>query len=128
MSTFDGYFQAALNTPYWLVAIGVCLACGYAIRRLRPEWKEAIPLICLLVAAILTMFLAPPAPITAVAWRWRLLNFSIGAVLGLIAWLAHKLLLKKLEAKYPWIKDFLDGMDGTDFLAKKDVPPDPPKP
>lgn len=124
------WVQDAYSWPSWAIAAALVLAFGYCLRAWVAFPNQAIPLVCLLMGGIFTELLAPGAPQSFDAHRWRALNFAIGAVVGLLAWLLHKYVLKKIEDKLPWVKDILGGIDDskTEFLTRQQAGVPQPSP
>jgi hypothetical protein len=122
MNEIKSYIESAQNLPGWALSALFVIAVGYVLRRIKSFPNEAIPTICLLLGSILTLLLAPPAPAAYKAFQWRLVNFIIGGVIGLLAWLFHNQILKRLEDKFPFLKNMFTGGEATE--AGK---PEPPK-
>ena len=122
MNEITSYIKQAQNMPGWALAALFVIALGYVLRRIKSFPNDGIPAICLLVGAILTLLLAPPAPAEFKAFQWRLTNFIIGGVVGLLGWQLHAQILKRLEDKFPFLKNLLAGADETNPPTSNDNP------
>lgn len=104
--------------PLALVAL-FSLIAGYVIRRTDMIANRRIP-------AVLMLFGAIAYPLM----KYGLTPFVLkGAIIGAGVWLFHKLILSKLEDKFPILRKILAGENGGDdttFVSKpKDTTPQP---
>lgn len=111
--TIKQYVEAAYTLPGWALSWLLCIVFGYVLRRIKSYPNGGIPLTCVFLGSILTMLLAPPSPIEFGATRWRTTNLVIGGLVGFAAWLSHRLVLNRIEDKFPTIKSLLDGNGQT---------------
>lgn len=102
-----------------------CVVVGYALRFIRPFPNQAIPVVVILWGAVAMLLLADARPTTMSPRIWTARNFSVGLIVGMLAWLLHKLVLARIE---DLIAKRFPGSNDTAFFNKTDVAPEPPKP
>ena len=102
-----------LNQLYGLPGIALvallCLAGGYALRLCKCFPNEAIPLVLVVLGAALLPLISDFRESALPLRIWLVRNVIVGALIGLSTWLFHKVILKRVEEKFPWIKAVLDG-------------------
>ena len=106
--------KGAQSLQSWQWAAIFTLIFGYLCRKMPERWlpNEAIPWMCIVVGALTTMYFAPPAPDDAYLVKvWRGVNMGIGIIVGFLVWLLHRFILKKIEDKFPWLKDVFDSSE-----------------
>ena len=101
----------ALNALYGLPGIALvalfCLLVGYALKLCKRFPNEGIPLVLVILGGallpLISDFRGSPLPLRI----WLVRNVLVGMLIGLCTWLAHKLIIKRIEAKIPWVAEFL---------------------
>jgi hypothetical protein len=73
------------------------IAVGYVLRCIKRFPNEGIPVVVILWAAVAMLFIADPRASTMPMRIWGARNLFVGLALGVIAWIAHKTVLSKLE-------------------------------
>ena len=107
---------------YALVALS-CIVLGYVLRALRFFPNQGIPLACVLWAMVLNPLLANGRTAADSPRVWLLKNILIGMIVGFLAWILHKLILRRFEDKIAGLAKFLG--DEADPAAA--APPSAPK-
>jgi hypothetical protein len=95
-----------LGAPTGALVLLSCIAFGYVLRFFRRFPNEAIPLAVILWGAAFFMLLAPERQNMALRF-WLARNFTIGLIIGFVAWLIHNKGLAILEDKVPFLKGLL---------------------
>lgn len=100
-----------LNHLYGLPGIALvalmCLLGGYFLKSQHWFPNQGIPTaLVILGAALLPLisdFRDSPLPLRV----WLVRNLVVGALVGLGTWAFHRLILKRIEDKIPWLGQFL---------------------
>ncbi len=104
------------KAPPLLLLFFFTIAFGYVLR--RSEWipNKRIPLLLFFFGAIVYPLM-----------RYGLTPFLVkGALISGGGWLFHKVILNRLEERYPWLKKALAGENGfeTEFVVKQTIKTD----
>lgn len=89
--------------PTGALTILVCIALGYALKFTPSFLNSRIPLVVWLAGGLFYCLSAPTGPSNplivqeAAPFSVRVRMFGIGVVLGIMAWLIHNQLLKRIE-------------------------------
>jgi len=122
MST-DSIFNELVKIQSWPtvgLVFALVIIVGYCLRFWKKFPNEAIPTVVILVGAVGMILISDGKPDDIPSRVWNTKNFIIGLIIGFIAWMAHNLVISKIE-------DFLS----TKFavvnkaLGPKDPPPPP---
>lgn len=133
------YLDKLEGLPAAALIFLACIALGYMLRFIKPFPNSAIPVVVILFGALSMLFLADARPTTMPARIWTVRNLLVGLIIGFAAWIAHKLILSRIEnligSKLPSTGDstfFAKAPDGTvkqiDSSPVKTVAPDPKTP
>lgn len=102
------------------LVFALVIIVGYCFRFWKSFPNEAIPAIVILTGAIGMMLLAEATPKDIAPRIWHTRNFIIGLTVGFVAWMAHALVVSKIE-------DFLaTKFQVVDRLLNKPLPPPTP--
>lgn len=105
------WLERLYSAPAIALVLAFCIVLGYVLRFFKCIPKEGIPMAVIFSGPAFFMFIASDNnDLTMRIWLGR--NLMFGIVLGFLAWVIHRTLLKPLEDKW------LNGKD--------DVPPPPP--
>lgn len=74
-----------------------CVVVGYALRFIKRFPNDGIPVVVILWGALAMLFIADPRATTMPARIWTARNVFVGLIIGMVAWLTHKMLLSKIE-------------------------------
>ena len=135
----DNYVQRAYTFQGWVWAAIWTFIIITIWRRLPRRvmfWKvsltfpnDALWFVSIFVSAVITMILAPPAVQSYNAHQWRLINIMLGGAIGFIVRLLYVVIIGKIEARFPAVKDALDGEDNFgDVQASASLQTPQPKP
>jgi hypothetical protein len=102
-----------------------CIIVGYVLRFIKRFPNDGIPVAVILWGALAMLVLADPRASTMPARVWTMRNLCIGLVIGMIAWLSHKIILAKIE---DFILSKFPGASNTSFFSKPDQSGQDPKP
>jgi hypothetical protein len=94
-----------MGLPAGVLVFGACIALGYAIKMTERIHNTAIPLVVMLAGVVLFALMAPTKLETEVLRIWLVKNVCVGWIIGFGAWMAHKLVLKKIEDKLGMFSD-----------------------
>ncbi len=100
METAENILSQLDKIQGWSVAalvLGCCIAVGYMLRVIKSFPNEAIPVVVILTGALSMLLLADPRPTAMSARIWTTRNFIVGLILGLTAWMGHKIIVSKIE-------------------------------
>lgn len=97
----------------------LCIVVGYVLRLIKSFPNNAIPLCCVILGAVFLPIIEEPCPAGTTLIAWRVRNVIIGMIIGCAAWLFHRLVLKRVEDKFPWLKNLLE----PDAPQDTEVPP-----
>lgn len=121
MEYFNDILTQVTNLgPEALVGIMV-IAIGYVLRPIKAVPNKAIPFACLVLGAVIYPLIAKPVPVSADLRHPLVRQVLEGLLIGLLAWLCHNLILKRLEDKLPWLKGVLDA-EGSEPPATTQQP------
>jgi len=114
------------GAPVWLLVVIFSLCVGYTLKWIKRFPNNLIPLPVVLGAALansILMSAVRPPGVAFLAWATR--QFIVGLVLGFVTWLLHHYVIKRIEARFPFVKDAISeaGLD-----TAPPFPLDPPKP
>lgn len=111
---------AWLNALYGMPAIAVvffsAIAFGYVWKVTPFISNRFIPAVVVLGSGVWLCLLATRQPDVPVR-VWLVRHFLLGIFVGLIAWIFHNRILKKIETQIPFLGKLLD--DGTDTNKSK---------
>lgn len=134
MTDFINWIQQALDyvagMPSLMLVFVGCVAIGYVLK-LSPWFpNSAIPLVVILSGLILNLMLCGAKPDTMVAIVWKTRHAVVGMIIGLMAWMFHLLILKRIE---PYLPTLVSKIPGLGWLTPTDNPDnsttkDPKKP
>jgi len=99
-----------------LICFG-CIVLGYILRFIKKFPNDGIPVAVILFGSAMMLFLADPRPTAMPARIWSVRNLLVGAIIGFVAWMLHKVVLSKIEEYIA--KKFPDLNDTTFFTNKK---------
>jgi hypothetical protein len=98
-----------------------CIVVGYALKFVKSFPNNAIPLVVIMWGAVAMLFLADPRPTTMSPRIWTARNFSVGLLIGALAWGIHYWALSYLET---WIKGLLPRAKPVDTPPEQDKTPE----
>lgn len=98
LETLINYLQKLAGLPAAALTVAVCIVTGYVLKCLKKFPNEAIPVIVILMGGVLYPLIAD-ANNTWTLRVWIVRNAGIGLVFGLVAWLIHNQILKRIESK-----------------------------
>ena len=107
-----------------LVAL-TCIVLGYVLRLVRKFPNEGIPLACILWGMVCNPLVADPASAGQSIRIWIVRNILVGAIVGAVSWLSHKLILSKLESRIPILGGLLAAADSAADATTRDNPNEP---
>jgi len=123
---------AFLNSLYGLPAaalvFGSCVVWGYILRFIKRFPNDGIPVAVVLWGGIVMSLVADSRASSMPLRVWVVRNIMVGLIIGLLAWLAHKTILGRIE---DWISSKFNLQDTAFFKGKPDPgqsPPGPPAP
>ena len=119
MNELQHYIDLFYGLPGYVIVIIVCLCVGYGLKAIKAFPNKAIPLVCILIGGGLNMLLRGDEPAGMRHRIWMVENMALGIVVGFITWQLHFLVLKKLEAKVPFVKEIFPD-DETKSINKPD--------
>lgn len=90
-----------MGAPVGVLIFMACIVLGYVLKIIKLFPNEKIPAAVVIFAVVLFMFAAPEKK-DLVLRIWLVKNFCIGMAIGLLAWLAHNQVLKRIEEKMGW--------------------------
>lgn len=101
--------ESLSNAPAAVLVFIMCIASGYVWRAIRVFPNRFTPLVVMLAGAFLLMGLTWVSHSTApVIMR----NACVGFIIGFAAWVAHRLVIKRIEDRFGKITD------DTEFVEK----------
>ena len=104
------------------MVLGACIVIGYILRFIRSFPNDGIPVVVVLVGALAMILLAEPRAANMPVRAWVARHIIAGLILGLIAWLSHRLIIKRIE-------DYVTGQfPAVDRLLNGGSTPPPPPP
>lgn len=110
-----------LGKLYGLPGAVLCLIAsiglGWVLKGFKRFPNDAIPVVVVLAACVLNMVLADPRADTLPLRLWAAKNFTVGLIIGVVAWQLHHRWLRKIEDKIPFLKGWLSSGD-TNFIKK----------
>lgn len=98
----------------------VCFSCvvvGYVLRFIKQFPNDGIPVAVVLWGMVAMLVIADPHPAAMPMRIWTARNLMVGAIVGFIAWMLHKIVLSKIE---DYITKRFPGSDNTTFFNKPD--------
>lgn len=98
-----------------------CIVVGYCLRFIKRFPNNGIPLAVVLWGALMMLIIADPRANTMPARVWTMRNLGAGLIIGFLAWLMHRTLIKRLEE---FICRKLN-LGDTQFFNKEDKTPPP---
>lgn len=115
-----------LGKLYGLPGAVLCLIAsiglGWVLKGFKRFPNDAIPAVVVLSACVLNMVLADPRSDTLPLRLWVAKNFTVGLIIGVVAWQLHHRWLRKIEDKIPFLKGWLASGDTT--FTKNPNPPE----
>ena len=115
MPTQESVFKELASIQSWpsvALVFGLVIVVGYCFRFWKSFPNEAIPAIVILTGAIGMMLLAEEHPKDIPARIWHTKNFIVGIIIGFLAWMAHNLVVSKIEdylaAKFRFVDKLLN--------------------
>lgn len=110
----DATFQSLaqfLNSLYGLPGVVlsflVANAIGYLLKMLDIFPNKWIPVPVVLMAILSNIFLRPPPPEGIPQWQHYVRLGLVGLLVGIAACIFYDKILKQIEERIPWLKDFL---------------------
>lgn len=97
METLVEYNDKLLGLPAGGIVYLACLCVGYAVKISHKISNDWIPTWVMIFGIILFMAMAPTRNHDVELRIWLTKNASVGLIIGLAAWLTHKLFLKRVE-------------------------------
>lgn len=85
------------GAPSGLLVFALCIAAGYVWKVIRVLPNRFIPLVVMLIGAALHSLLTMVANQSAPVW---VRSAVVGFIIGFVAWVFHRLVLKRLEDKF----------------------------
>lgn len=98
MNTLLQFNEQLNGAPFGVLIFFFVIGCGYVLKSLKRVPNNFIPF-AVIVAATLLFMLGAPARGEISLRIWLVRNFLIGFTIGFLAWLAHRLVLKRIERK-----------------------------
>lgn len=93
-----------------------CIVLGYILRFIKRFPNDGIPVAVVLWGGIVMSIIADTRPSNQSLRVWIVRNVLVGMGIGFFAWLAHKLLISKIE---DWIGNMFPSLSGTTFFRRK---------
>lgn len=128
MNDYIDKIVSALNTLYGLPAValvfGSCIALGYVLRFVRRFPNDGIPVAVILWGGIAMSVIADSRASSMPLRVWIVRNLLVGMIIGLGAWLVHKIALSRLE---DWVAKRFSALTDTAFFKKEDKTDATPK-
>lgn len=94
-----------VGLPAGAIVFLVCIAFGYAVKMSKRISNDWMPTVVIMVGTALFMALAPTRNFDVSLRIWLTRNFCVGFIIGFVAYMAHKFILKKLEDKFGGMED-----------------------
>jgi hypothetical protein len=113
MDIFNDLLNQLLSAKAEVLVAVLCIVVGYACRKFKAFPNRFIPLACLVVGGGVYPLLVPTGDVSYEAAHPTVRCVIIGLIIGFVVWTLHKAILKPLEAKFPWLTNFLDGSSGN---------------
>lgn len=107
-----------MGAPVGVLIFIACIVLGYVLKIMEFFPNKRIPAAVVVFAVVLFMCAAPERKELAMR-IWLVKNFCIGMAIGLLAWLAHAQVLKRIEEKMGWFDD-KPPTDGKPLILPKD--------
>lgn len=101
LTTIQSWPDAAL-------ALALVVIVGYCFRFWKWFPNAAIPTVVILTGAVAFMLLAPEHPKDVLARTWHVRNCIVGMTIGFIGWMAHNLIMSRIE---DWLASKFKVMD-----------------
>lgn len=101
--------ESLSNAPAAVLVFLMCIASGYVWKAIRVFPNRFTPLVVMIVGAVLLMGLTWASNSTGPV---ILRNAVVGFIIGFAAWLAHRLILKRIEDRFGKVTD------DTEFVEK----------
>lgn len=101
--------QDALNKlyglPHGVLVLIWCIVFGYVLKMLPKKWfpNDGIPIGVILGGAIINLVLGSPKIDSLPINVWRVKLLIVGMIIGFVAWMIHKTVIKKIENGVPWL-------------------------
>lgn len=96
----DNVFNELVKIQSWpnvALVFALVIVVGYCFRFWKNFPNEAIPAIVILTGAVGMMLLADVCPANIRPRIWHAKNAIIGLIIGFIAWMAHNLVVSRIE-------------------------------
>lgn len=107
------FFGGLESMPGYGLTFLFCITFGYLLKATPRFPNNAIPMVVILAGGLVNCLLATALvpPMTIRIWLTR--NIVIGLIVAVIAWLVHKLILKRFIDKW-----FPNGTDNTTTFTR----------
>lgn len=122
LDSFNLLVKSLHSAPTYAVFCS-CVVVGYVLRCIKSFPNDAIPAVVVCWGALANSVMSTEHGPSLSLNQEKFLAAMIGMVIGLLAWLLHKKLLKKLETKLPFLANLLDSGNSNpvnDFDRSKD--------
>lgn len=124
MNQINYYLETAVDLlnrlyglPMGLLIIASCIVFGYVLKSIRSFPNDGIPVAVILWGIAFSLLTADPCSDDLPLRIWLAKYFCIGAILGFVAWMLHRLILSRIEnwlvGKSPTIAKILNGGNGS---------------
>jgi len=107
LDAFNLLIKSLHSAPTYAVFCS-CVVVGYVFRCIKSFPNGGIPALVVSWGALANTIMSNEHGPSLTLSQERFLAGMIGMVIGLLAWLFHKKLLKKLETKVPFLANMLD--------------------
>lgn len=123
--TIFDQLTAIQSWPTVGLVFALCIVVGYCFKFWPKFPNAAIPAIVIIVGATINLLLAgqEPADIPNTVWHTR--QFIVGLIVGFAAWMAHNLLISRLEN---WLSGAVPAIGALLDKSSQAKPVEPPKP
>lgn len=108
MDIVNDAFNTLLSASPELLTALICIIFGYMLRMVSAFPNKFIPLSCLVVGAVAYSLIKSTADLNPSIHNPAAARAIFGMIIGFAAWIFHKAALKPAEARFPWLKNFLD--------------------
>lgn len=112
IDSFNLLVKSLHSTPTYAV-FASCIVVGYVLRSIKTFPNHAIPTLVVVWGAMANAILSNEHGPSLTIGQEKFLAGLIGMVIGFLAWLFHRKLLKKLEKKIPWMAGLLESDDSN---------------
>lgn len=107
------------------LVFALCIIVGYCFKFWPKFPNAAIPAIVIIVGATINLLLAGQEPSGIPNTVWHTKQFIVGLIVGFAAWMAHNLLISRVEN---WLSTAVPSIGALMDKSSQSKPPEAPKP